>query len=218
MYSPEQFAEPRIEVMQDLIRQYPLATLVTLAGDGLNANHIPLHLCGDDGSAYGCLRGHVARANPLWRADESSAELLAIFQAPNAYISPSWYASKRETGRVVPTWNYAAVHAYGRLQAVDDPVWILDQIVAMTAAQEAAFFEPWAVADAPADFTERLLTQIVGIEIRITRLLGKWKVSQNQPAANRSSVIAGLRETGHESMADLVAERSEPAARNPPET
>lgn len=218
MYSPEQFAEPRTAVMQDLIRQYPLATLVTLSGDGLNANHIPLHLCSDDGSAYGCLRGHVARANPLWHAGEASEELLAIFQAPNAYISPSWYASKRETGRVVPTWNYAAVHAYGRLRAVDDPVWIREQIVAMTAAQESAFPEPWAVADAPADFTERLLAQIVGIEIRITRLLGKWKVSQNQPAANRSSVIAGLRDTGNGDMADLVEERSLSAARNAPQT
>jgi transcriptional regulator len=203
MYIPKHFDEPRIDVMQSLIRGYPLATLVTLSADGLNANHIPLHLA-DDGSPYGSLRGHVARANPLWTDFDKQAEVLAIFQCENAYISPSWYATKPETGKVVPTWNYAAVHAYGNLKVIDDLAWIRRQLEALTMEQEAVFPEPWAIFDAPPDFTERLIGQIIGIEIKVTRLLGKWKVSQNQPPENRNGVIKGLNETGQPEMAALV--------------
>lgn len=209
MYIPNHFAEPRIEAMQALIRAYPLATLVALSADGLNANHIPLHLA-DDGSPYGSLHGHVARANPLWSDFNETAEVLAIFLAENAYISPSWYATKQETGKVVPTWNYAAVHAYGSLRVIDDPAWIRRQLEALTTAREAAFPEPWAVADAPSDFTERLIGQIVGIEIKLTRLLGKWKVSQNQSSENRNSVINGLIDADQAEMAALVAAGTNP--------
>lgn len=156
MYIPKHFEEPSIDVMQTLIRDYPLATLVTLSANGLNANHIPLHLI-DDGSPCGSLRGHIARSNPLWTDFDPQTEVLAVFQAENAYISPSWYASKPQTAKVVPTWNYAAVHAYGRLRIIDDPVWIRRQLEAMTQAFEAGFPEPWFVADAPADFTEGLI-------------------------------------------------------------
>ncbi|MDD1622689.1 MAG: FMN-binding negative transcriptional regulator [Methylococcaceae bacterium] len=205
MYIPKHFEEPRIDVMQALIRDHPLATLVTLSADGLNANHIPLHLAADDGSHYGSLRGHVARANPLWRDFEKQTEVLAIFQSENAYISPSWYATKRESGKVVPTWNYAAVHAYGQLKVIDDPAWLRQQLEALTMEREATFPEPWSVADAPHDFTERLIGQIVGIEINVTRLLGKWKVSQNQPPENRIGVIKGLNDFDQPEMAALVA-------------
>ncbi|WP_445369155.1 FMN-binding negative transcriptional regulator [Methylomonas sp. BW4-1] len=210
MYIPKHFDEPRIEVMQALMREYPLATLVTLSFDGLNANHIPLHWLEDGDTPYGCLRGHIARTNPLWSDFDPQTEVLAVFQSENAYISPSWYASKPQTGKVVPTWNYTAVHAYGKLRIIDDPAWIRGQLQAMTDEFEAGFPEPWAIADAPANFTERLLTQIVGIEISVTRLQGKWKVSQNQPPENRSSVIEALRASGQVVMADLVADVAKP--------
>lgn len=209
MYIPKHFDEPRIDVMQTLIRDYPLATLVTLSADGINANHIPLHLT-DDGSPYGSLHGHIARSNPLWTDFDPDIEVLAVFQAENAYISPSWYATKQQTGKVVPTWNYAAVHAYGTLRIIDDPAWIRRQLVAMTDEFEAEFPEPWSISDAPADFTERLITQIIGIEISVTRLQGKWKVSQNQPPENRSSVIKALREAEHPAMANLVTDAVKP--------
>lgn len=206
MYIPNHFEEPSIDVMRTLIRDFPLATLVTLSANGLNANHIPMHWVEASGSPYGSLRGHIARANPLWSDFEQQTEVLAVFQTENAYISPSWYASKPQTGKVVPTWNYAAVHAYGRLQFIEDPVWIRSQLAAMTQELEAGLPEPWSVEDAPAEFTERLITQIIGIEISVTRLQGKWKVSQNQPSENRDSVIEALRESGQPAMANLVAE------------
>jgi len=203
MYIPKHFDEPRIDVMQALIRDYPLATLVTLSAAGLNANHIPLHLADDD-SPYGNLRGHVARSNPILADFDKQTEVLAIFQSENAYVSPSWYATKQETGKVVPTWNYAAVHAYGTLKVIDDPAWIRRQLEALTTEHEANFPAPWAVSDAPSDFTERLIAQIVGIEIHLTLLQGKWKVSQNQPPENRNGVIKGLNESGKPEMAALV--------------
>jgi len=206
MYIPKHFEEPRVDVMQTLIRDYPLATLVTLSAKGLNANHIPLHWVEDDGSPYGSLRGHIARSNPLWTDFDSQTEVLAVFQSANAYISPSWYATKPQTGKVVPTWNYVAVHAYGTLRVIDDPIWIRRQLESMTQEFEAGLPEPWSVADAPADFTERLITQIIGIEISVTRLQGKWKVSQNQPPENQNSVINALRESDQPAMANLVAD------------
>ena len=200
MYIPKHFEEPRTEVMYELMRARPLATLVTLSSGGLNANHIPLYLSeqlGTDASApYGILRGHVARANPLWSDCVNDVEVLAIFHGPDSYITPSWYATKQETGKVVPTWNYAVVHAYGALRVIDDAAWIRTQLEALTAHNEAGFSQPWSVADAPADFIEKLIANIVGIEIVITKLSGKWKVSQNQPAQNQASVITGLSSSG----------------------
>lgn len=196
--------------MQTLIRDYPLATVVASSASGLNANHIPLHWVEEGGSPYGSLRGHIAHSNPLWTDFDPQTEVLAVFQAENAYISPSWYATKPQTGKVVPTWNYAAVHAYGKLRIIDDPVWIRRQLEAMTQAFEAGFPEPWSVSGAPADFTERLITQIIGIEISVSRLQGKWKVSQNQPPENQNSVIKALRESGQPAMANLVADAAKP--------
>ncbi len=204
MYTPEHFNESRIDVMQTLIREHPLATLVTLSTNGLDANHIPLHLA-DDGSLYDSLSGHVARSNPMWVDFDQQTEALAVFQAANAYISPSWYATKQQTGKVVPTWNYAVVHAYGAMRVIDDAAWIRNQLEAMTAEQESAFPKPWAVSDAPQDFTERLIEQIVGIEIIVSRMSGKWKISQNQPQENQKSVVKGLNECGKSEAAAMVA-------------
>ena len=207
MYIPKHFEEPKIEVMHELIRARPLATLVTLSASGLNANHIPLHLS-EQPAPFGTLRGHVARANPMWSDLVKDVEVLAVFHGPNSYISPSWYATKKKTGNVVPTWNYAVAHAYGALRIIGDAAWLRCHLEALTTHNEAAFATPWAVSDAPPAFTEKLIDAIVGIEIIITKLSGKWKVSQNQPAQNQASLISGLSARGSsevQSMAILVA-------------
>jgi transcriptional regulator len=204
MYLPKHFAEGDVAVLHDLMRANPLATLVSHGPDGLNANHLPLLLA--DGEPWGRLQGHVARANPLGRAGNVTGEVLVVFQGDESYVSPSGYATKAEHGRVVPTWNYVAVHAYGQLRVIEDPHWILAQISALTATNEAVLPQPWAVTDAPADYIEKMLGAIVGIEITITRLLGKWKVSQNQPAENQASLIAAFAARG-DPMADLIGRR-----------
>jgi transcriptional regulator len=207
MYTSPHFDEPRVEVMHDLMRRHPLATLVTLTGGGgIEANHLPLLLC-EPPPPLGSLQGHVARTSPLWAASRQDVESLVVFQGPEAYISPSWYATKQETGRAVPTWNYVVVHAYGFLRVIDDAVWVRSHLERLTAAHEASFAEPWKVSDAPADYIQARLRSIVGIELVITRLLGKWKMSQNQPEANRTGVIRGLQQLGTASaseVADLV--------------
>ncbi len=195
MYVPDQFQASRIEDMHDLIRSYPLATVVTLSSNGLNANHIPFHLSVDS-SPFGTLQGHIARSNPMWNDLADDVDVLVVFHGPNTYISPSWYATKKDSGKVVPTWNYMVVHAYGSLKIIDDASWLLSQLELLTADNEAAFADPWQVSDAPQAFTERLMGAIVGIEIVITKLVGKWKVSQNQPPENRASVIHALNNNG----------------------
>jgi transcriptional regulator len=204
MYTPRQFEEPRVDAMHELIRARPLATLVTLSSSGLNANHIPLHLS-ESPAPFGTLRGHVARANPLWGDHAKDNESLAVFHGPDAYITPSWYATKKETGKVVPTWNYAVVHAYGFLRVVDDVAWLRAQLETLTAHHEASFPEPWAVSDAPREHIERMMAAIVGIEMVITRLVGKWKVSQNQPSQNQASVVAGLKASGLPDALEMAA-------------
>ena len=190
MYLPKHFAEDDVAEMHALMRANPLATLVSHGPDGLNANHIPLLLT--DAEPHGKLQGHVARANPLWKPGSVTGEVLVVFHGDESYISPSGYATKAEHGKVVPTWNYVAVHAYGELRVIDDPDWILAQVSALTATSEATLPQPWAVTDAPADYIGKMLGAIVGIEITVTRLLGKWKVSQNQPPANQASLITAL--------------------------
>jgi len=200
VYLPKQFAETDVAEMHALMCARPLATLVSHGPDGLNANHIPLLL------SDGKLQGHIARANPLWQEGKVTGEVLVIFHGDESYISPSGYATKAEHGKVVPTWNYATAHAYGDLRVIDDPAWIFGQISALTACHEAALPQPWAVSDAPADYIERMLGALVGIEITINRLLGKWKVSQNQPAENQASLITALVKAG-DPMADLIHQR-----------
>jgi len=193
MYIPPHFEERRPEVLHALMRANPLATIITLTPGGIVANHIPLHLY-PDAPGGAVLRGHVARANPLWNDWVHGSEALAVFQGPDGYVSPTWYPTKKEHGKVVPTWNYCAVHAYGVLQIHHDTGWIRAQVEALTAWQESASPQPWSVADAPHDYVEAMLKQIVGVEIAITRLYGKWKLSQNQPERNRAGVIEGLAE------------------------
>lgn len=206
MYQPSHFEESRPEVLHALLRSHPLATLVTLTAQGLEANHIPLYLR-TTGVDRPTLVGHVARANRLWRETDLAMPVLAIFQGPQHYISPGWYASKAEHGKVVPTWNYAVVHAKGRLQVHDDAAWIRAQMVELTGQQEAGMAHVWRVDDAPPDYTDKLLGAVVGISIPIDTLVGKWKLSQNQSAANQATVQQGLQGLGTEAgavMAGLV--------------
>ncbi len=202
MYIPKPFNEPNIKVMHDLIRANPLATLVTTESTGLNANHIPLILV--ETGSFGILQGHVARANPIWRESLSEIESLMVFHGSNTYISPSFYTTKEENGKVVPTWNYAVVHAYGTLRIIDDAVWLRSQIERLTTQQEADFPEPWKLTDAPNDYIEKLITAVVGIEIVITKLEGKWKVSQNQPEKNKESVVVGLENRNNANDAEMI--------------
>jgi|SRR4051812_44423151 transcriptional regulator len=207
MYRPPAFREDRLDVLQALMQSHRLATLVTAASDGLNANLIPFTLDAGRGDK-GVLRAHMARANEQVAALRQGGEALVIFQGAEAYISPSWYASKREHGKVVPTWNYVVVQAWGRPRVIDDAGWLRGQIDELTRAQESARTEPWHVSDAPDDFVAMQLRAIVGLEIPIARIEGKWKVSQNRPEADRATVIDGLRaERGDERMAEIVAER-----------
>jgi transcriptional regulator len=203
MYNVKAFEETRVDVMRALIAAHPLAALVTATADGLEANHIPL-LFDPDPPPHGTLRGHIARANPLWHAYRSDAEVLAIFQGPQGYITPSWYPSKAQHGKVVPTWNYAVVHAHGLLKVIDDAEWLRDFVTRLTASQESHLPKPWQVADAPADYLDTMLKAIVGIEIPVTRLQGKWKLSQNRLPQDRAGVAAGLATRGSEADREML--------------
>jgi transcriptional regulator len=203
MYCSTHFAESQPEILHALMREHPLATLVTMGEDGLTADQVPLILAtASDGNTV--LRGHVARANPMWKTLRTDIAALAIFYGPEAYVTPSWYPTKREHGKAVPTWNYAIVHARGPLRVIHDADWLRTQVESLTQMQESAFADPWAVSDAPADYIEKMLAAIVGIELSVTTLEGKWKASQNQPEGNRDGVIAGLRERGQMDAAALI--------------
>ncbi len=189
MYSPAHFEETRLAALHALIAAHPLGTLVTHSDAGLAADHIPFEIGAPTAEApHGTLRAHVARANPLWR--QAGAAVLAVFQGPSAYVSPSLYAEKPVSGKVVPTYNYAVVHAHGVLRAIEDPAWILALLERLTAHHESARAAPWAVRDAPPAYIETMLKAIVGIEIPLDRLQGKWKLSQNRPPADQAAVAA----------------------------
>lgn len=213
MYRPTYFREDRLDVLHALIRTHPLGMLVTAGEGGLMANPIPF-LIDAQGCEKGLLRAHLARANDQLAALDAGAEAMVLFHGPQAYVTPAWYASKAQHGKVVPTWNYVAVHAWGRPRIIDDAAWLRQQIGELTDAQEASRETPWSVDDAPAPFIAGQIKGIVGLEIPIDRIEGKWKVSQNRPAADRNGVIAGFREQGPNSaaMADLVAGRSHSSA------
>src|SRR5215470_2098279 len=206
MYQPSAFREDRIEVQHALIRAHPLGLLITSGPAGLLANLFPF-LVDADGSEKGTLRLHIARANPQWKELEAIEECLVVFQGPQDYVTPSWYATKRETGKVVPTWNYVTVHAWGRPRVMNDDSWLRRQIEDLTNSRETQRTEPWLVSDAPDDFVAMQMRAIVGIEIPVSRIEGKWKMSQNRPEADRAGVIAGFREAGDEAIAALVEER-----------
>ena len=194
MYLPAHFEETRVEVLHRLIHSHPLGTLVTFAADSLDANHIPFEI-DPEPAPFGTLRAHVARANPVWRDFSKAVEPLAIFQGPQIYITPSWYQTKAETGKVVPTYNYIVVHAYGAMRVFEDAGWLRKFVGGLTDRFESTRAQPWAMTDAPEDFIASQLRAIVGIEIRLTRLIGKWKTSQNRPAADQQGVLVGLRES-----------------------
>jgi transcriptional regulator len=197
MYMPKHFEETRTDALHGLIRAYPFATVVTHAASALTANHLPFEL------VDGVLHGHVARGNEL--AQQDGAEVLLVFRGPDGYISPNWYPSKHETGREVPTWNYAVVHVHGRLRVIDDAAWLRRLLETLTDHHEADQPQPWKVGDAPDDHIEKSLRAIVGLEITIERIEGKFKLSQNHPARNRAGVIAGLRERDGDGDVELAA-------------
>lgn len=213
MYLPSHFEETRIEVLYQLIRERPLATLVTLGAAGLNANHLPFEL-DTEPLPNGTLRCHVARANPVWHDHSHDTEALIIFQGPQVYISPSWYETKKQSGEVVPTYNYAVVHACGALRIIEDRAWLRGLVTRLTERFESASAAPWQVSDAPPDFIEKQLGAIVGIEIAITKLVGKWKASQNRPTQDRAGVVEALGDSADAdslAMAQMIKERSTPS-------
>jgi len=204
MYLPAQFKEDDVAALHRAIDQIGFGTLVTQSDAGLEANHVPMLIDGAAGP-NGTLIGHVSRGNPVWRAARNDTETLAIFLGPNGYITPSWYPTKRETGKVVPTWNYASVHVYGRIEFFEDSERLLGVVRRLTDRHEAGRARPWAVSDAPADYIAGMLKGIVGFALPIARLQGKWKMSQNRVAADRAGVAAGLGNEGSEAAAQLAA-------------
>jgi transcriptional regulator len=211
MYIPAHYSEKRLEVLHQLVQEHPLGTLVTLEASGLNANHLPFELIAATPAApFGTLRGHISRANPLWKNLQAQSEAMLIFQGPSAYITPNWYEEKRISGEEVPTYNYAVVHAHGQLELIHDAQWLLTHLHALSDIHEASQPLPWKVSDAPPAFIDKLVRGLVGIEIPIKRLEGKWKVSQKQSAQDKINMAAGLRATGGDdavAMAALVSNR-----------
>ena len=193
MYTPKAFEVTDLPMLHAAMKQSGLATLVTITANGLVATHLPL-LLDETRGAYGTLTGHVSRANVQWRETDPDAEALIIFLGLDSYVTPNWYPAKQETGRVVPTWNYAAIHAYGRITFIEDPEWLRTMVTDLTKKHEASFPAPWQVSDAPAVYIDSQLKAIVGFEFQILRLEGKQKFNQNRSVEDRLGVIQGLRE------------------------
>ena len=206
MYQPPHFREDALPAQHALIRTYPLGLLITAGPAGLLANPIPFLL--DEVGPHGTLRAHLARANAQGQELAAVGECLIVFQGPQGYVSPGWYASKREHGRVVPTWNYATVHVWGRPRVIEDAAWLARQVADLTLLREAPRAEPWAVADAPAPFVAAQVRALIGVEIPIGRIEGKWKMSQNRPESDRIGVVAGFQADGEIALSALVSERS----------
>jgi transcriptional regulator len=205
MYIPSQFKEERVEVLHQAIAQAGAATIVSMTSQGLFASHAPLFI-DPDPAPYGTLVGHLAKANTHNRIMDTATETLVIFTGPGGYITPSYYPTKQEHGKVVPTWNYSAIHAYGTLEVFTDPGRLLGVVTRLTNMHEAGRSAPWAVTDAPDDFVQVMLKSIYGISLRITRLEGKVKMSQNRPEADQQGVVAGLKADGQDSLANAVTE------------
>jgi len=196
MYQPAHFVEPRLNVKHDLIRAYPFGLMISVDGGLPVANAIPFVL--DAAAApLGVLRGHVARSNPQWQALTTSSDALVVFQGAHTYITPSWYQTKRETGKAVPTWNYIMVQARGQMRVIEDRAWLLAQVSTLTDTHEGPRSEPWRVTDAPASYLDAMLKAIVGLEMEIVSLDGKWKVSQNRSREDMDGVIGGLEAQDH---------------------
>lgn len=204
MYIPDHFAEHRVPELHRIIRENPLAALVTTGPDGLDANHLPFELEPDRGP-HGTLIGHVARANALWRDTSTGSPVLVIFRgAAQGYISPNWYPSKHETHRQVPTWNYQVVHAHGVLTVRDDERFVRGAVARLTRTHEAGEERPWKMGDSTPDYIDMMLKNIVGIEIEIVRLVGKCKLSQNKDPGDRQGAIDALQQRGRTTLADAM--------------
>lgn len=212
MYTPPAFRQDDPAAIAAFLDAHPFATLVTVGEGGLSATPLPL-LRTADGGPHGTLIGHLARANPQWRNFDAAMPALAIFAGPHAYITPSWYPSKAETGRVVPTWNYIAVHCHGRLELVDDAAGKLDIVTRLTSQHEAGRPASWSVTDAPADYIAAQLKGIVGIRLVVDRVEAKWKLSQNRRADDRAGVREGLLTDGNpgdRAVAEAMMDSLEP--------
>jgi transcriptional regulator len=205
MYTPVQFKVGEAAEAHALMRAHAFAILVTHGADGVVATHLPTLLKVDAESPLGRIECHLARPNPQWKTFAADAEALMIFQGAEAYIRPGWYPSKAQHGKAVPTWNYAVVHAYGRLQAIEDKDWLLAHVGELSDQQEAPFVERWSMADAPADYLDRQTRGIVGVTLAISRLEGKVKMSQNRDMADRDGVVRGLAERGEAEDAEVAA-------------
>lgn len=209
MYLPEHFAETRLEELHRIIRQHPLGMLVTHTASGLDANHLPFEL-DPDGGPHGTLRGHIARANPLWKEIADGATVLVVFRGAQGYVSPNWYPSKHETHRSVPTWNYEVVHAHGRIRLIDEVGFVAGVVARLTQLHEAAEPRPWRMADAPRDYIEQMLSMVVGVQIELTSLSGKRKLSQNRDARDFDGVVRALQERGQDGLASAMARVNRP--------
>lgn len=197
MYIPKHFEESNVTVLHGFIRQHPFATLITTTKDGLNADHLPVFLNTTDASQIR-LQGHIATSNPLWKNISENSDCLIIFQGDNAYITPNWMPSKQINGKVVPTWNYTAVHVKGTIIFIHDESWKLELLDKLTNEHEEKFYKPWEVSDAPVEFINKLLPAIVGFEISVNEISGKFKLSQNQSPENRVGIANGLEAFGLE--------------------
>ncbi|MEO8524986.1 MAG: FMN-binding negative transcriptional regulator [Caldimonas sp.] len=220
MYLPAHFAENRPEVLQRLVAEHPFGLLVTQDANGVTANSVPFFLDADPAGGPGVLRAHVARANPVWREARTDVDSLVVFQGAQAYISPVWYPSKAEHGKVVPTWNYIVVQARGKARFIEDAAWLHAFVTRLTDTHESeraahatgVGTAPWAVSDAPADYVETMLRAIVGVEIVLSTIVGKWKVGQNRSAADRAGVARGLGELAGDDAAAMAREVRDPGA------
>ena len=203
MYVPAHFAETRKEVLHSRIVQHPFGTLITHGSSGLDANHIPFELAAEDGE-LGVLRAHVARANPVWQEVANGDEVLVVFHAGDAYISPNWYPSKHELHKQVPTWNYMVVHAHGRMTILDDERYVRGVVGRLTRTHEASEPKPWKMGDAPKDYVDAMVKAIVGVQIEVTRLVGKSKLSQNKEARDIQGAAEALKSSGESQLANAM--------------
>lgn len=205
MYIPAHFAEARPEALHRIVREHPLGMLVTHGDHGLDADHIPFEL--DDGVApMGLLRAHVARANPVWQRCPTGTPVMVVFRGAEAYVSPNGYPSKHEAHRQVPTWNYEVVHAHGRLSVRDDERFVRGIVARLTRHHEAAEPQPWKMGDSAPAYIDQMLRQIVGIEIEVSALVGKAKLSQNKEPRDRLGAAEALAQRGHEALARAMRE------------
>jgi transcriptional regulator len=204
MYVPKHFEETDVAVLHELIRSRPLGTWVAWANNELTANHLPFLIDGSRGP-FGTLIGHVARANPVWKSLVEGTRSVVVFQGSEKYITPSWYPSKQETGKAVPTWNYVVVHAHGSPRVIQDKDWLRAHVSELTDRHEHALPVPWKLTDAPPEYIDALLNAIVGIEIPLDALQGKWKLGQNRTAADLSGVVTGLSAQDDDASNELTA-------------